>query len=66
MNRICRMCHKPSSRRLCKTCEKIKNHHDLVEERRVAKLRKSGWLPPEVKTIRTRQAVIRLVAGDNG
>lgn len=56
MKRICRMCHKPSTRKLCRTCEKVKRHHDNIEEERVAKLRESGWLPPEVTPIRNNRS----------
>jgi hypothetical protein len=52
MKRRCRMCHKPTSRRLCRTCEKVKNHYDLIDRQREQKLRETGWLPPEVKPIR--------------
>lgn len=55
MKRICKKCHKPSgSQVLCKTCEKVQSYHDLIEEQRLDELRKSGWVPPEVKTIRNK------------
>ena len=54
MNRICRMCHKKSSKALCVTCERVKRHHDAVEEARLNALREKGWVPPQVETIRTR------------
>ncbi len=53
MKRICKKCHKPTgnSKAMCKTCEIVQSHHDHIEELRLAALRKSGWVPPEVKTI---------------
>ena len=55
MKRICHKCHKPATRKLCKTCERVQYHHDKVEEQRIDDLRKSGWIPPEVKPIRNRK-----------
>ena len=52
--RICWMCHKPTTRKLCRTCEKVKGYHDVQEQVRLAELAKKGWVPPPVETIRNK------------
>ena len=51
-DRICRKCHKKSSRAFCKACEKDKVRFDATEQRRLDRLREKGWIPPEHKPIR--------------
>lgn len=53
--RICKMCHKKNNEKLCRSCKVDKTVHDQRERERLSKLRKSGWVPPVVETIRTRK-----------
>lgn len=52
--RICRLCHKPTDRRLCSGCEKDQRHFDEDARLALEKLREQGWMPTPVETIRAR------------